>query len=124
MGTAGGQKEILAHVRGQGSGSGSSTHSPEEAAERFIELLHMEMLSSDLTAHAREAIYDLAYTPPQELPDGSYKFRVYFTGDMHRNSLDPDQFKDGISNIAELLNNGTSMSGTVHGVWHWLCCEW
>lgn len=94
-------------------------HTPEEAADKFIEVLHKTIMSSGLSANAAEAIgNDWDYGTVEDLGDGKFKIVVFFTGDPHRESLYPEKYDDGITDIAELLNYGTGKMKAVWGVWH------
>lgn len=94
-------------------------HTPEEAADKFIEVLLKTINSSGLSANAQAAISNLAHTAPVALGDGTYRIGVYFNENLSRPSLDEARY-GGITDLAELFDHGmTTKSGKpVHGVWH------
>lgn len=51
--------------------------------------------------------------------NGAYKIDMNFTGDPHRDSLEPDKY-DGVDNIVLVFNNGYSKESIkyVEGFWH------
>lgn len=92
-------------------------HTPEEAADKFIEVLGKTIDSSGLSPEAVEAVKHLNYTKPYKLNDGTYLVTVYFDVDMSRPSLSAKY--DGINDIAELLNDGVDHTmNRVWGEWH------
>lgn len=97
--------------------SGASVHTPEEAAAKFIEVLKNSINSSGLSANAQAAISSLAATAPQALGDNTYRIGVYFNGNLSRPSLDEARY-GGISDLAELFNNGMTARASVYGSWH------
>ena len=87
--------------------SGGKTHTPEEAAEKFIEVLRNSISSSGISSDAASAVGANTYT-----------IEIFFTGDLSRPSLAPGRF-GGINNLAALLNNGVDHTmRPVHGMWH------
>lgn len=110
-------KVMLGQVTLQTSGTGN--HTPEDAAAKFIEVLHAEMNSAGLSPGAVEAIYDLNYTTGTRIGNtNQYLIRVYFTGDLSRPSLQESKY-GSINDLAELFNYGVDHKmHPVHGVWH------
>lgn len=96
---------------------------PEDAASKFIEVLHKSIEShigqdysnGQLSELAYDALYELNYSKPYRVGD-SYYIDIYFDSDLHRESVAPDRY-DGIDNIAALLNNGYRANDAVFGVW-------
>lgn len=108
-------KVMLGSMRLQSSGS---IHTPEEAAAKFIEVLHKEMESSGLSTNAINAISNLEYSSPISLKDGTYIINVYFTGDLSRPSLDEARY-GRINDLAMLFNEGVDHKmRPVKGTWH------
>lgn len=95
------------------------------AAQKFIDVLKSEIQShagsnyagGELGKTAISALMNLQHGQPIEIGDNLYQIEVWFSGDLHRESLAPDEFPEGIYNIAALLNNGYSAGHTVYGVW-------
>lgn len=97
---------------------GSQTHSPEEAADKFISVLNASIASSGMSGGAVSAISEPNYLPPVKIGDGKYLVTVYFSGDSSRPSLDEAHY-GGIEDIVLLFNNGVGHTmKPVHGVWH------
>lgn len=97
--------------------SGQKIYRPEEAAEKFIEILIKHINDSPLTSGAVEAVSDIQYETPKKLfgKAGSYTVRIYFAGDMSRESL----VAGGIDDIVALFNNGVDHEmKRVYGMWH------
>ena len=102
-----------------GGSGGSSVHTIQEAADKFIEVLRKTIDSSSLSDYARRALYaaDLDNTSPYKVKDGVYEVRVYFSDDLYRPSLVPNKY-GGIDNIVALLNNGVDHTmNPVYGIW-------
>jgi len=101
------------------SESGANIHTPEEVAEKFIQVLKAAIAGSGISANAQEAISSLAFTAPQMISDNTYRIGVYFNENLSRPSLDEARY-GGITDLAELFDQGmTTKSGRpVHGLWH------
>lgn len=105
------------------SGGGHAVKTPEEAAEKFIEVLVKEIQSHAGGSYASggmgpSAIYaltNLNHGTPYRVGD-KYYIDVNFEGDLARPSLAPTKY-DGIGNIAALLNSGYTAGHRVYGVW-------
>lgn len=98
--------------------SGKKTHTPEEAAEKFIEVLKNSISSSGISENAAAAISELSYSSATHIGGNIYTIEIFFTGDLSRPSLVPEKY-DGINNLAALLNNGVDHEmKRVHGLWH------
>lgn len=110
------RKAVLGQINLQ---QGKSTYTPEEAADKFIDVLKDSINSSGLSAGAIEAVSNIAHDNPSSLGGNIYTIRVYFSGEMSRPSLDPRSFPGGISDIVALFNNGVDHTmRPVHGTWH------
>lgn len=96
---------------------------PEDAAFKLIEVLHKTIKDCIGKDYANGKISELAYDALYELDCGTpykvgdkYYIDVYFSEDLHRDSIVPEKY-DGIDNIAALLNNGYSANDVVFGIW-------
>lgn len=98
--------------------SGGKTHTPEEAAEKFIDVLRNSISSSGISSDAASAISELSHSSAVPVGANTYTIEIFFTGDLSRPSLAPGRF-GGINNLAALLNNGVDHTmRPVHGMWH------
>lgn len=110
------------HISGGGI---QSIHTPEEAADKFIEVLINQIESCAGSDHASgalggtaiSALVNLSHSSPTKVGKNRYVIEVSFNDDLYRYSLVPSKY-DGINNIAALLNSGYSAGHTVHGMWH------
>lgn len=110
------KSDIIKGVRKPGSGQ--SVHTPEEAAEKFIEVLRQEIASSGISENAISAINELSASAATEIGEDVYTIKVSFSGDLSRSSLCPDRY-DGIQDLAVLLNDGVDHTmNRVYGMWH------
>ena len=108
-------KVLLGNVRLQ---TGKSVHTPEDAASKFIEVLHKSITSVGLSEGAIAAISDIDYTSPHKVGQSTYTINVYFSGDMSRPSLNEAKY-GSINDLVALFNNGVDHTmRSVHGVWH------
>lgn len=99
------------------------------AADKFIEVLKNEIKShegsnyagGELGKTAISALMNLEHSQPVKVGENQYQIEVWFSNDLRRESLAPDEYPEGIDNIAALLNNGYAAGHTVYGVWmgHW-----
>lgn len=98
--------------------SGGKAHMPEEAAEKFIEVLKNSINSSGISSNAASAISELNHSSAVPCGMNTYIIEIFFTGDLSRPSLVPGRYGD-INNLAALLNNGVDHEmNRVHGIWH------
>lgn len=109
-----------------GSGKAITIAGASQAAAKFIEVLQKEIESlgaggaysnGNLGNTAIDALTQLEHGGVHKVGKNKYQIGVWFAGDLHRDSLAPDEYS-GIDNIAALLNNGYSAGHTVYGVWH------
>lgn len=84
------------------------------AAAKFIEVLKGEIEGSDI---AISNAISLEHGSPQKVGTNKYQIEVWFSNNLHRESLVPDRY-GGIDNIVALFNNGYSAGNTVYGIWH------
>lgn len=105
-------------------GSSSLQNNVTEAAEKFIDVMCDEIqgqsaASGDggLGETAVDALSNLDSGSPVKIGRFLYQVPVYFTNNLHRESLAPKVY-DGVDNIAALLNTGYTASHCVYGVWN------
>lgn len=108
-------KVMLGNIRLQ---SGGTTHTPEEAAAKFIEVLQSSIGSAGLSEGAIDAVSNIEHGSAHSVGHNTYIIGVYFVGDMTRPSLDEAKY-GGINDIVALFNNGVDHTmRPVHGLWH------
>lgn len=108
-------KVILGQIKLETS---KNTHTPEDAASKFIEVLRGEINSSGLSVEAIDAISNLDYGAVHRVGENAYVISVYFVGDLSRPSLDESRY-GSINDLATLFNNGVDHKmKAVHGKWH------
>lgn len=106
------------------SGTGKVKYTVEDAAAKFIQVLSREIdnhvgsnyAGGEFSALAREVMEGIGYNPPHKVGD-NYEVDIYFANELHRESLSPKDYPEGIDNIIALLNSGYDASGSVSGVW-------
>lgn len=118
--------EIILHGGGSsGSGSSLTITGASGAAGKFIEVLQEEIRSLEATSGfadgklgstAVSALEKLEHGTPVKVGENQYQIEVWFSNDLRRDSLAPDEY-DGISNIAALLNKGYKANQTIYGIW-------
>lgn len=95
------------------------------AAGKFIEVLQNEIRSLEASSGFAEgrlghtavaALEKLEHGSPCKIGKNKYQIDVWFSDDLHRDSLAPDEY-DGIDNLAALLNKGYTAKQPVYGVW-------
>lgn len=97
---------------------GGSIHSAAEAAQKFIEVLRNHINTSGLSSNAAGALQDISFGSPS-YSGNRCTIEVFFSGDMHRDSLAPASYPGGISSLDELLDQGVGhRMRPVRGVWH------
>lgn len=93
------------------------------AAGKFIEVLRAEIESCGIATgtggdgNGFSALTNITHTSPYKIGNDTYAVEVYFSDDLSRPSLYPEQYS-GINNIAALLNNGYEARDYVYGEWH------
>lgn len=83
------------------------------AAAKFIEVLQNE-IGSDI---AISSTISLSHGSPVKVDTNRYQIDIWFSDNLHRDSLVPSRYK-GVDNIVALFNNGYSAGNTVYGIWH------
>lgn len=107
-------KVMLGNIRLQ---SGGNTHTPEEVAAKFIEVLRNSIDSAGLSDGAIGAMSNIEHSSAHSIGHNTYIISVYFVGDMTRPSLDEAKY-GGIDDIVALFNNGVDhRMRPVHGEW-------
>lgn len=89
-----------------------------EAADKMISCLRSAATDAGLPVSVRAHFDSLDYTNPVEVGDGKYMVSVYFSDDLHRDSLENDLGYEGIDNIIALFNNGAHAENFVYGWWN------
>lgn len=111
-------------TRGGIDGGGTAIRPAAEAGNRFIEVLKAKIQeragddysSGELGQTAIAIASTLSASAPKQ--DGNmFIIDISFSGDLARQSLNPDKY-DGVDNIVALLNNGYDAAKRVSGVWH------
>lgn len=122
LGSSAGKAAVSKYRRdaltGKSSSRGIGIHTIGETINKFAELIWKAECASDLTADALYALshVDLVNSTPEELPDGSFRVRMWFED----NSFHPSLYKakyGGVDNIANLLDEGYHARDYVYGVW-------
>ena len=109
------KSDIIKGVRR--SSSGKSVHTPEEAAQKSVEVLKQEISSSGLSGEAVAAISELSISGATEIGEDTYTINVSFSGDLYRPSLNVEKY-GGINDLAELFDAGAGPMNRVYGMWH------
>ncbi len=117
--TASGERKINEALKNYVIGVGvlpGGLHTPEEAANKFIEVLGKTIDSSGLSAEAIESVKHWDYGRAQQIYGNIYEVIVYEAADMSRPTMSK---KDGpIKDIVELLNYGVDhQMKRVWGTW-------
>lgn len=125
--TAKGQKrmkEVISRYRKEGqetTSAGSRLDSRLmliEAADKMMLVLRRAAEDANLPASVMKHFDSMTYGEPIALSDGTYVLGIYFTDDLHRNSLENDYTDyEGIDNIIALFNNGADAENYVYGWW-------
>lgn len=98
--------------------SSAITHTPEEAAAKFISVLQDSINSAGLSENAISAVSNIEHGSAHSIGRNTYLIDVFFVGDMTRPSLDEAKY-GGIDDIVALFNNGVDHTmRPVHGLWH------
>lgn len=93
-------------------------YTPEETAEKFIQVLRRAISTSGLSDRAIAALDNLDYSEARKLSSGMYIIYVFWAGNMSRPSLLPSVYGD-IEDLPGLLNDGVDHKmKQIKGVWH------
>ena len=112
-------------ILGKKASSGKQKFAPEEAAQKFVDVLKTEILNSAGTNCAAGQLGPTAISAltnigldggVQKIGKNRYQIGVSFKGNLSRDSLYLDGY-DGIDNLAALLNNGYNAKASVYGYW-------
>lgn len=101
-------------VAGTASGRMVTISGMSMAAAKFIEVLKSEIDGSDI---AISSVISLEHGSPVKVGTNKYQIDVWFSNNLHRDSLVPGKY-GGVDNIIALFNNGYSAGNTVYGIWH------
>lgn len=109
----------LANALINGGSTKPVLHSPEEAGNKFIEVLNNSIDATDsMSAHAHDVLKHWELGAINTKNGIDFDVHIVYTDALHRSSLDPDRFPEGISNIVELLNKGVGhVMKPVYGTW-------
>ena len=91
-----------------------------EAAAKMIQVLRSTAQSYALPASVMSHFDSLDASASFKMPDGSATIFIYFGGELHRDSLAPQDYS-GIDNVVALINNGYGdhpNMAKVWGEWH------
>lgn len=87
-----------------------------KAAAKFIEILRMTAQSYNLPESVMQHIWGMESGHIIQTKDG-FEIPLYFSGDLHRDSLENDLGYGGVSNIVALFNNGYHAQNYTYGWW-------
>ena len=109
-------KAVLGNVRF--SGDGGLPHTPEEAADKLIEVLKSEIETASIPDNVKDAIRDhIVHDKPYKIGDNEYSIHVYWDVDLSRPSLNPNS--EDLRDLAELYNTGVNHEmKQIFGMWH------
>lgn len=95
-----------------------SSHTIQEAADKFIQVLVSDIYNSGLSDYAIDVItQNIDFAEPFKRGDNTYSIMVYWLDDMSRPSLDPRQGE--LYDLVSLLNYGVGHEmNRVYGEWH------
>lgn len=126
-------KEYIGQCRSQGRSEtfGGSTIITEDemvvAAGHMVQLIQEAGRNASLPESVMNHLSNLEVSPPTHRPDGSVAVYIYFSGDLHRDSLEDDsdyyggefggRTGEGVDNIVALFNNGANAKNFVYGSW-------
>lgn len=101
-----------------GAGTSDRTHTPEEAANKFIEVLKDEIQSASLTDNVKQAILQgIVHDKPYQIGENEYSVHVYWESDLSRLSLNPSG--EDLRDLAELYNTGVDHTmRQIFGMWN------
>lgn len=118
--TAEGKAEIAKRHKGKFYASIARASSKKRSVAEMNQI--GEDMKSILYAHISKVIKSFKtediLVGPLERNGDQYSLSISFNEEaLHRESLDPDAYPEGISNIIKLFINGYDARGAVHGVW-------
>lgn len=85
-------------------------------ADELVSGIKNAAASTGVSGSVMDAVSTLSYMV-EDLGEGSYRFNLYFGGNLYRDSLAPEKY-GGVENIIALFNNGYVAGSPVHGEWH------
>ncbi len=115
------KETMKSHVRNnvKASGCGDKIVTKDDmitAAYALIDILRNTASGYGLAPSVAAHLESLSATEPYELSDGSYEIGIYFTDNLHRDSLQPEKY-GGVDNIVALINNGYGHHDSIEHVW-------
>jgi len=118
-------KEVIDRYRKEGrttTAAGSRLDSRAmliEAADKMMLILRRAAMEANLPSSVMKHFDSMTYGNPIALSDGTYMLGIYFTDDLHRDSLENDYTNyEGVDNIIALFNNGAHAEDYVYGWWN------
>lgn len=89
----------------------------QDAAKELISIIRLHAASSNLPQSVMAHVESFCDSPIVVADDGSATISINMLDNAHRESLDPDNFQDGIENIVAAFNVGIDADGAVFGMW-------
>lgn len=86
------------------------------AATKMIDVLRSTAQSFGLPASVMQHFDSLECTKIYKMRDGSSEIHIFFGDDLHRDSLQPENY-EGARNIIAILNNGYDEKHEIENVW-------
>lgn len=103
-----------AYTAGAGGGDGSNQHTPAFYAETLKNMIQTQISMLGYTFGQSLAMVDIGYNDAS----GAYEVHLNFDrAEIHRESLNPEEYASGIENIVALFNNGMHARDYVYGWW-------
>lgn len=87
-----------------------------QIASELADEIRRQAASAGVPASVLEDM-TMAMTASTDSNEDKYEAELYFTGDLHRNSLYEEGYPDGLFNVVALFNNGYVTSHDVYGWW-------
>lgn len=121
-----GKARMKSYVNGQIASGKTTTDSGaqvvnlaemEGAAAALANMVISAAASSGVPGSVMAAVSSISSTAPYKVSDTGYRIDLFFTANLHRESLYSEGY-DGVHNIIALFNNGYMASNTVYGLWH------
>lgn len=96
--------------------SGADVKTAAEAGEQFIKVLESHIRLSGMSEEAVSAIDGFSASEPA-LSGDNYRVVISYTNDLHRESLDPEEYPEGLYDLAGLFDLGSVTHHSVRGMW-------
>jgi len=115
-------KSALSRGKSFGKTSGTGVNYSVQTAKQYAEEMMDEIiryLPRSLANSPEPITRDSFQEPVINVRDDGFDVRISFRPDaVHRESLAPEKYPDGVENIVVHLSNGWSARGAVYGEWH------